>query len=125
MGYHNQGKATNVLLGTLYYLKFDIIHSIFIPIIDNCTYLCRSLIQENDPICCYFDDAASKYVVEKFHGKEIAYIDNVRLCCGLTADSARACITFRVPVSIKLSFVLLLIYQVVIYCLLSCREIQR
>ncbi|KAK6637732.1 hypothetical protein RUM44_008154 [Polyplax serrata] len=56
-----------------------------------------SLIQENDPICCYFDDAASKYVVEKFHGKEIAYIDNVRLCCGLTADSARACITFRVP----------------------------
>ena len=61
----------------------------------------RTVVNEKDPICCYFDIENSKYVVNTFHGKETAYVNNVRLCPGpQSTESKRVCITFRLPVKI-------------------------
>lgn len=48
-----------------------------------------------------YDAEKSHYVVGKYKGKEEIYVDNVRLCGTLHSHvPRRACITFRVPVSL-------------------------
>ncbi|XP_014487886.1 PREDICTED: DNA-directed RNA polymerase I subunit RPA2-like [Dinoponera quadriceps] len=57
-------------------------------------------IKENDVYYCYYDADQSIYITGKYHSKEDAYIDNVKLCGTLNSKNARrACITFRIPVS--------------------------
>jgi hypothetical protein len=46
----------------------------------------------------YYDDDEAKFRVEKWKGKEVMYIDNVRLCGGLSQEPTKACIVFRIPV---------------------------
>lgn len=48
----------------------------------------------------YYDADQSTYVTGKYHGKEDAYVDTVKLCGTLHSHiPRRACITFRIPVS--------------------------
>lgn len=67
----------------------------------------------------YYDDDEAKFQIEKWKGKEITYIDNVRLCGTLSSQEAtKACIVFRIPVRFLLDYcsciyfciVLLLLY---------------
>ncbi|KAL0271895.1 UNVERIFIED_CONTAM: hypothetical protein PYX00_005060 [Menopon gallinae] len=53
-------------------------------------------VKEGDPLYCYYDKTELKYVVQKSHMKELAYVDNVRQ---FENDQGRkgACITFRIP----------------------------
>lgn len=54
----------------------------------------------------YYDADQSTYVTGKYHGKEDAYVDNVKLCGTLHSHiPRRACITFRIPVSIIVIFI--------------------
>lgn len=56
-----------------------------------------TILNDGNPLCCYYDGDESKYIVKKFSGKETCFVNNVRLCRGLYADAKRVCITFRVP----------------------------
>ncbi|KAG7209552.1 hypothetical protein KM043_015631 [Ampulex compressa] len=57
-----------------------------------------TIIKENDPFYCYYDADQSNFVIGKYHGKEEAYVDNVKLCGTLHSHvPRRACITFRIP----------------------------
>lgn len=48
----------------------------------------------------YYDADQSTYITGKYHGKEDAYVDTVKLCGTLHNHiPRRACITFRIPVS--------------------------
>ncbi|XP_021941491.1 DNA-directed RNA polymerase I subunit RPA2 [Zootermopsis nevadensis] len=56
------------------------------------------LLKQGQSYCCYYDDDEAKFRIEKWKGKEDAYIDNVRLCGNLSAQEAtKACIVFRIP----------------------------
>jgi hypothetical protein len=49
----------------------------------------------------YFNGDKKSFQVGKYGGKEDVYVDNVKLCGGLENNMNRkACITFRVPVSV-------------------------
>ncbi|KOC65372.1 DNA-directed RNA polymerase I subunit RPA2 [Habropoda laboriosa] len=57
-----------------------------------------TIIKEGDTYYCYYDADKSMYVTSKYHGKEDAYVDNVKLCGTLHSHiPRRACITFRIP----------------------------
>nr|XP_012136993.1 PREDICTED: DNA-directed RNA polymerase I subunit RPA2 isoform X3 [Megachile rotundata] len=56
-----------------------------------------TIIKEGDIYYCYYDADQSTYVTGKYHGKEDAHIDNVKLCGTLHSHiPRRACITFRI-----------------------------
>lgn len=68
-----------------------------IPAIFNLT-LCKML--QVIFLDSYYDADQSNYVTGKYHGKEDAHIDNVKLCGTLhNYIPRRACITFRISVS--------------------------
>lgn len=53
-----------------------------------------------EPVSCFYNAEDFKYIVERFHGKEECYVDNVRICGTTSVKSPKvACITFRVTVS--------------------------
>lgn len=57
-----------------------------------------TMISEGDVYYCYYDADQSTYVTGKYHGKEDAYVDTVKLCGTLHSHiPRRACITFRIP----------------------------
>jgi hypothetical protein len=61
----------------------------------------RCVLTDGSPICCYYDQEEAKYITKTHHGKETVYVDNVRLCAGGAAGvTGRACVTFRLPVSL-------------------------
>ncbi len=35
---------------------------------------------EGDPMYCYRNDSEATYVIKKYEGKEVAYVDNIKLC---------------------------------------------
>ena len=56
-----------------------------------------TIISEDDIYYCYYDADQSNYVTGKYHGKEDAHVDNVKLCGTLhNYIPRRACITFRI-----------------------------
>ncbi|PSN31851.1 DNA-directed RNA polymerase I subunit RPA2 [Blattella germanica] len=56
------------------------------------------LLKEGQPICCYYNGQEMKYYIEKWKSKEVAYVDNVRLCGTLgTKELVKACIVVRIP----------------------------
>ena len=57
------------------------------------------LLQEGDPMYCYYSREESKFVVAKYKYKEAVYVDHVKLCSNDTGTSSknRVCISFRVP----------------------------
>ncbi|XP_043799953.1 DNA-directed RNA polymerase I subunit RPA2 [Apis laboriosa] len=57
-----------------------------------------TIISEGDVYYCYYDADQSTYITGKYHGKEDAYVDTVKLCGTLHNHiPRRACITFRIP----------------------------
>lgn len=56
-----------------------------------------TLLKQGQPYCCYYDDDEAKFRVAKWKGKEVTYIDNVRLCGSLSQEPTKACIVFRIP----------------------------
>lgn len=58
--------------------------------------------QDGEPFYSYYSPDQSKYIVPRFSGKEECYVHNVKLCGQFAARSKMlACVTFRVPVSLK------------------------
>ena len=57
------------------------------------------MLQEGDPMYCYYSREESKFVVVKYKYKEAVFVDHVKLCSNDTGTSAknRVCISFRVP----------------------------
>jgi hypothetical protein len=56
-------------------------------------------------VCSCYDDGEAKFHIEKWKGKEDAYIDSVRLCGTLSSqDPPKACIVFRIPVRILFDY---------------------
>lgn len=54
----------------------------------------------------YYDADNAQYVVGTYRSTENAYVDNVKLCGTLNSqDPRRACITFRIPVSIIMIYI--------------------
>jgi hypothetical protein len=69
----------------------DLFHSILVI-----PYL---LVLKKTCVYSYYDDEEAKFQIEKWKGKEVAYIDNVRLCGTFYSQEAtKACIVFRIPV---------------------------
>ncbi|KAG5670198.1 hypothetical protein PVAND_000476 [Polypedilum vanderplanki] len=55
-------------------------------------------IQPNDPMCCYYDGNEAAYKVERYRGKEIVFIDNVKVHGDFSVYGPRkASITVRIP----------------------------
>ena len=54
---------------------------------------------DGDPMYCYRNDAEATYVVKKYEGKEIAFVDNIKLCGNDSGSGAmnRVNISYRVP----------------------------
>lgn len=56
------------------------------------------LLKHGNPLCCSYDEEASKYHIHKWNSKEAAYVDNVRLCGGIpNKECMKACIVLRIP----------------------------
>ncbi|XP_076280843.1 RNA polymerase I subunit Rpl135 [Lasioglossum baleicum] len=56
-----------------------------------------TIISEGDVYYCYYDADKSTYTTGKYHGKEDAHVDTVKLCGTLHSHiPRRACITFRI-----------------------------
>ena len=57
------------------------------------------MLQEGDPMYCYYSREESKFIVVKYKYKEAVFVDHVKLCSNDTGTSAknRVCISFRVP----------------------------
>lgn len=66
---------------------------------DGLPYHGRQL-REEQPFYSYYSPDQSKYVVPRFHGKELCYVHSVKLCSqtGTKFIKRTACITLRVPV---------------------------
>ncbi|XP_038219535.1 DNA-directed RNA polymerase I subunit RPA2 isoform X1 [Zerene cesonia] len=54
-------------------------------------------VEGEDPFYCYYDGERAQYVVSRFHGKETALVDSVRLCGDFAPRAPRrACVMLRV-----------------------------
>jgi DNA-directed RNA polymerase I subunit RPA2 len=55
--------------------------------------------KEGDPLYCYANMAEGSYTVKKFEGKELCFVDSVKLCGNDTGTSTknRVSISFRIP----------------------------
>ncbi|XP_023018323.2 RNA polymerase I subunit Rpl135 isoform X1 [Leptinotarsa decemlineata] len=65
---------------------------------DGLPYIGRKMM-ENEPHYCYFDSDRSIFVVKLFKGKEVCYVNTVKMCGNLDSKASPkvACITYRIP----------------------------
>jgi DNA-directed RNA polymerase I subunit RPA2 len=56
-------------------------------------------LKDGDPYYCYYSSTEGKYMVKRFEGKEVCFVDSVK-ACGNDAGTCqlnRVCISFRIP----------------------------
>lgn len=109
----------------MYFIRFQSL-LIFLQIPDDILYIILIYVDS------YYDDDEAKFQIEKWKGKEDAYIDNVRLCGSLSAQGTKACIVFRIPVRFVINFcscnyfaLLFLIYKDLYSLCKRCYVFQR